>query len=335
MVTSKNDKCKAVDVGGLIDLVKALLPQEVSGASKPNDGAVPATNVKVETCAENSDEEDPQNSFHQAMGLAKPPPKKPTATKSVKTEAQQSQQSVSPATPIASSQSAAPSGTAFPAGSDEDETPTKRRPGRPRQTINISAQANSAESDLASEYEALLPKVEAFYSLSEVMEDPVSAKDQKVFKAAQKDKLTKITSLTSKITKAVKKAEHIPSGVQASLDTTRELMQNWQTDLELLTAVTSAVRNERVNLAQFAEWMPKLRHAKFTLSSTYKSQFLVWIADDSFRLHKWGEWAGTFSNTQIHELFGQCSKGTDAALFALETILFRTVQDVQAQDCTP
>ena len=91
-----------------------------------------------------------------------------------------------------------------------------------------------------------------------------------------------------------------------------------------------------MNLAQFAEWMPKLREAKFTLSATYKSQFLLWIADDSFRLHKWSDWAATFNKTKIQQFFQDCSKGTDAALFALETtVLFRTMQDVQAQDRFP
>ena len=91
--------------------------------------------------------------------------------------------------------------------------------------------------------------------------------------------------------------------------------------------VTVAVQAERVNLAQSAEWMPQLAEAKFTLSSTYKNQLLIWIADDFFRLHKYLEWAGTFTKTKFQSFFGD-DNGTQGALFSLETVLFRTINDV-------
>ena len=63
MVISKNDKFKAVDVGGLIDLVRGLLPQEGFGATSAKDGGVQANPVKVEPIVADSSESECETTY--------------------------------------------------------------------------------------------------------------------------------------------------------------------------------------------------------------------------------------------------------------------------------
>ena len=59
-------------------------------------------------------------------------------------------------------------------------------------------------------------------------------------------------------------------------------------------------------------------------------EFDIQNADDLFRLHKYLEWANTFTKTMFQQFFGH-DNGTEAALFALETVLIRTINDVLEQ----
>ena len=67
---------------------------------------------------------------------------------------------------------------------DSPDATLAHKRGRPRATITNSALAGSADSELGDECEQLCVKVEAFYSLSEVIEDPAFAKHKKAFKVA-------------------------------------------------------------------------------------------------------------------------------------------------------
>ena len=124
-----------------------------------------------------------------------------------------------------------------------------RKRGRPRAVVDFSDQAGSANAEVAGELEQVRPKVEALYDMSEKMDDPACVKEKQAFKKAQKDKQLRITSAKKRVVKLLQKCEHIPDGMQESLDANRALLNAWSDGLDLLSTVTAAVQAERVNLA--------------------------------------------------------------------------------------